>query len=41
MEYYFHQLLNLHDVIDVMHTEILTAEPLITEPSCFVVEIPI
>jgi len=32
---HFSQLLNIHGVNDVRHTEILTAEPLVPEPSAF------
>ena len=34
----FSQLLNVHEVNDVRHTEIHTAEPLVPEPSAFEVE---
>jgi hypothetical protein len=38
---YFCQLLNVHEVNDVRHTEINTAEPLVPEPSSSEVEIAI
>jgi hypothetical protein len=38
---YFCQLLNVHGVNDVRHTEIHTAKPLVPEPSSFEVEIAI
>ena len=38
---YFSQLLNVHGVNDVRQTEIHTAEPLVAEPSAFVVEVAI
>jgi len=37
----FCQLLNVHEVNDVSHTEIHTAEPLVPEPSAFEVEMAI
>jgi hypothetical protein len=33
--------LNVHRANDVRQTEVHTAEPLVSEPSCFEVEIPI
>ena len=36
---YFSQLLNVHAVNDIRHTEIHTAEPLVPEPSAFEVEV--
>ena len=38
---YFSQLLNVHGVNDIRHTEIHTAEPLVPEPSVFEVELAI
>ena len=38
---YFSQLLNVHGVNDIRHTEIHTAEPLVPEPSAFEVELAI
>jgi len=38
---YFPQLLNVHGVNDVRHTEVHTAEPLVPEPSAFDVELAI
>jgi len=38
---YFSQLLNVHGVNDVRHTEIYTAEPIVPEPSAFQVELAI
>ena len=38
---YFSQLLNVHAVNDIRHTEIHTAEPLVPEPSVFEVELAI
>jgi len=38
---YFSQLLNVHGVNDVRQTEIYTAEPLVSEPSTFVIEVAI
>jgi hypothetical protein len=38
---YFSQLLNVHGVSDVRQTEIYTAEPLVTEPSAFEVQMAI
>jgi hypothetical protein len=38
---YFCQLLNVHGVDDVMRTEMLAAESLVSQPSCFEVEIAI
>jgi len=38
---YFFQLLNVHGVNDVRHTEIPTAEPLVPEPSAFDFELAI
>ena len=38
---YFSQLLNVHGVNDFKHTFIHTAEPLVTEPSAFEVELAI
>ena len=35
---YFSQLLNVHEVKDVRQAEIHTVEPLVAEPSAFVVE---
>ena len=35
---YFSQLLNVQGVNDIKHTEIHTAEPLVSEPSAFQVE---
>jgi hypothetical protein len=35
------QLLNVHGVNDVRHTEIHTAEPLVPQPSAFEVELAI
>ncbi len=32
---YFSQLLNVHGVNDIKHTDIHTAEPLVPEPSAF------
>jgi hypothetical protein len=40
-ENYFWQLLDAHGVNDVRQIELHTAEPLVTEPSCFEVEIAI
>ena len=37
----FFQLLNVHGVNDVRHTEIHAAEPLVPEPSAFEVELVI
>ena len=41
MEETFSQLLNVHGVNDVRHTEIHTAEPLVPEPSAFETELAI
>jgi hypothetical protein len=38
---YFYQLLYVHGVNDVWHTELHTAEPLVPEPSAFEVELAI
>ena len=38
---YFSQLLNVHGVNDIRHTEIHTAEPLVPEPSAFEFELAI
>jgi hypothetical protein len=38
---FFSQLLNVHGVNDIKHIEIHTAEPLVHEPSAFVVEMAI
>ena len=38
---YFSQLLNVHGVNDIRHTEIHTAEPLVFEPSAFEFELAI
>jgi hypothetical protein len=38
---YFSQLLNVHNVSDVMQIEVLMAEPLVPGPSCLEVEIAI
>jgi hypothetical protein len=38
---YFSQLLNIHGDNDVRQTEIHTAEPLVTEPSAFEVEMAV
>jgi len=38
---YFSQLLNVHGVNDVIHTQIYTAEPLVSEPSAFEIELAI
>ena len=38
---HFSQLLSVHGVNDVRHTEIHTAEPLVPEPSAFKVELAI
>jgi len=38
---HFSQLLNVHGVNDVRHTEIHTAEPLVPKLSAFEVELPI
>ena len=38
---HFSQLFNVHGVSDVRHTEIHTAEPLVSEPSAFEVELAI
>ena len=38
---HFSQLLNVHGVSDVRHTEILTAEPLVAERSAFEVELAV
>ena len=38
---YFSQLLNVHGVNDVRQTEIYTAEPLVSEPSTFVIDVAI
>ena len=38
---HFHQLLNVHVVIDVRQTEVHTAEPLVSEPSAFEVALAI
>jgi hypothetical protein len=38
---YFSQLLNVHGDSDVRQTEIHTAEPLVPEPSVFVVEMTV
>ena len=38
---YFSQLLNVHGVNDVRHTEIHTSEPIVPEPSAFEVELAI
>ena len=38
---YFSQLLNVHGAKDVRQAEIRTAEPLVTEPSTFEVELDI
>jgi hypothetical protein len=38
---HFSQLLNIHGVNDVRQTEVHTAEPLVTEPSAFKVEMAI
>ena len=38
---YFSQLLNVHEVKDVMQAEIHTVEPLVPEPSAFEVELAI
>jgi hypothetical protein len=35
---YFSQLLNVHNVSDVMQIEVHTAEPLVPSPSCLEVE---
>jgi len=36
---YFFQLLNVHGVNDVRHTEIYTEEPLVPEPNTFEIEL--
>jgi hypothetical protein len=41
VEDYFSQLLNVHRVRDVREMEIQTAQPLVPEPSLFVVEITV
>jgi len=38
---YFSQLLNLHGLNDIRHTEMHTAEPLVPEPRCSEFEIAI
>jgi hypothetical protein len=38
---HFSQLLNIHRVNDVRHTEVHTAEPLVPQPSAFEVEMAI
>jgi hypothetical protein len=38
---YFSQLLNVHGLIDVSQTGVHTAEPLVTEPSAFEVDLAI
>ena len=38
---YFAQLLNVHGVDDIKHTDVHTAEPLVPEPSAFDVELAI
>ena len=38
---YFCQLLNVHGVNDIKHTEIHAAEPLVPEPNVFEVELAI
>jgi hypothetical protein len=38
---HFSQLLNIYGINDVRQTEIHTAEPLVTEPSVFEIELPI
>jgi len=38
---YFSQLLNTHGVNDVSQTKLHTAEPLVSEPSAFEVELAI
>ena len=37
----FSQLLNVHGVNDIRHTEIYTVEPLVPEPSAFEVELAV
>jgi len=38
---HFSQLLNIHGINDVRQTEIYTAEPLVSEPSTFDIELAI
>jgi hypothetical protein len=38
---HFFQLMNIHGVNDVRHTELHTAEPIMPEPSAFEVELAI
>jgi hypothetical protein len=40
-KHYFSQLLNVHNVSDLRHIEVHTAEPLLPGPSCLEVEIAI
>jgi hypothetical protein len=41
VEELFSQLLNVHGVSDVRHTEIYTTEPLVPEPNAFEVDLAI
>jgi hypothetical protein len=38
---YFYQLLNIHDVNEVRHTEMHTADAIVPEPNSFDIEIAI